>query len=151
MKPRFKIDIITYRPTFHFRYTTMPTPRKSGLTKRVRKQDHDRERYRSKRRSLQNLAYLPPARTWPPNITPFTPGSMDIMCQHCGALRFGKETLNCCHNGKVCLEQLSEYPAELRDLLKSNNFLDNVRAYNSGVAFSSMGAQLALPQGNENP
>ncbi|KAF2355228.1 hypothetical protein FHG87_014016 [Trinorchestia longiramus] len=41
-------------------------------------------------------------------------GAMDVRCQFCGALRFQIEQLNCCHNGKVSLPPLQEYPKNLR-------------------------------------
>ena len=49
------------------------------------------------------------------------------------ALRFPSEPLNCCHNGKVSLPPLGEYPSPLKDLFtgsnttESCNFQDNIR------------------------
>ena len=37
-------------------------------------------------------------------------GALNVRCQFCGALRFQREQLNCCHNGKVSLPSLQEYP-----------------------------------------
>ena len=39
------------------------------------------------------------------------------MCQYCESLRFPNEQRNCCHNGKVSLTQLCEYPESLKELL----------------------------------
>ncbi|KAF2345554.1 hypothetical protein FHG87_023690 [Trinorchestia longiramus] len=55
-------------------------------------------------------------------------GAMDVRCQFCGALRFQREQLNCCHNGKVLLPPLQEYPENLRllfdaDGAEGSNFL----------------------------
>ena len=62
------------------------------------------------------------------------------------------ELFRCCHNGKVHLESLYPYPDELKRLLmdrdtKSLNFQQNIRSYNSAIAFASMGANLTLPPG----
>ena len=73
---------------------------------------------------------------------------------HCGALRFPRETLNCCHSGKVCLCELMSFPDPLKHLLSGDtsavrtNFLDNIREYNSAFAFASMGAQVVPPPGH---
>ena len=77
---------------------------------------------------------------------------MDVVCQFCGAYRFRGEELNCCHNGKVLLPPLPEYPPEFQQLLTSNNeqsrnFKENIRQYNSSVSFASFGAKTATPPG----
>lgn len=41
------------------------------------------------------------ARTVNPDITPCYIGPMNNICEYCNAMRFKKEELNCCHNGKV--------------------------------------------------
>ncbi|KAF2368175.1 hypothetical protein FHG87_001061 [Trinorchestia longiramus] len=48
-------------------------------------------------------------------------GAMDVRCQFCGALRFQREQLNCCHNGKVSLPPLQEYPENLRLLFDADD------------------------------
>lgn len=48
-------------------------------------------------------------------------GPMNTSCEHCQALRFQGEPLNCCHNGKVSLEPLQEYPVILRKLFEGND------------------------------
>ena len=55
------------------------------------------------------------------NIAPYYVGSMNNICLYCNALHFPNEALNCCHNGKVSLTQLSSYPEELKKLLMSNS------------------------------
>ncbi|KAF2368867.1 hypothetical protein FHG87_000374 [Trinorchestia longiramus] len=73
-------------------------------------------------------------------------GAMNVRCQFCGALRFQRE-LNCCHNGKVSLPPLQEYPENLRllfdaDGAEGSNFRQNVRNYNSAFTFPSFGANI---------
>ena len=82
-----------------------------------------------------------------PTVPRFSIGLADQICQYCSATRFHGEKLNCCHNGKVFLPQLFPYPDELRELLigndeKSKNFQDNIRQYNSAMAFASFGANI---------
>ena len=79
-------------------------------------------------------------------------GSLDVRCQFCGALRFQREQLNCCHNGKVSLPPLQDYPEDLRllfdaDNAESSNFRHNIRKYNSAFAFASFGANIRPPPG----
>ena len=79
-------------------------------------------------------------------------GAMDVRCQYCGALRFEREQLNCCHNGKVSLPPLQEYPEILRllfyaDNAEGSNFRRNIRNYNSAFAFASFGANIRPPPG----
>ncbi|KAF2356072.1 Helitron helicase-like domain [Trinorchestia longiramus] len=72
-------------------------------------------------------------------------GAMDVQCKFYGALRFQREQLNCCHNGKVLLPPLQEYPENLRllfdaDGAEGSNFRQNIRNYNSAFAFASFAA-----------
>ena len=80
-------------------------------------------------------------RLFPPNIQKFVIGRMDQECIHCEALTFPGKKLNCCHSGKVDMPPVTQYPEQLRGLLTANDatsrhFLDNIRKYNSSVAFS---------------
>ena len=50
-------------------------------------------------------------------------GPMTRVCQHCQALRFPSELFNCCHNGKVSLPPLGDYPSPLKDLFTGSNIL----------------------------
>ena len=59
---------------------------------------------------------------------------MNELCQYCQSLRFPNE-LNCCHNGKVSLLTLSDYPINL----KLFNFRNNTRNYNSAFEFGEGG------------
>ena len=62
----------------------------------------------------------------------------------------GKFTL-CCSNGKIDLPITDNYPEEIRNLLnnqtdESKHFLNNIRSYNSALAFASVGAKVdSLP------
>ena len=88
-------------------------------------------------------------------VDSFYAGSMNQVCPHCAALRFKAELrpYNCCHSGKVCLPQLLPIPDEIKNLFtgqdeKSKNFQQNIRRYNSAMAFASMGASVAPPPGH---
>ncbi|KAF2368082.1 hypothetical protein FHG87_001166 [Trinorchestia longiramus] len=77
-------------------------------------------------------------------------GAMDVRCQFCEALRFQREQLNCCHNGKVSLPPLQEYPKNLRllvvaDSAEGSNFRQNIRNYNSAFAFATFGVNIRPP------
>ena len=67
--------------------------------------------------SEQSIYKFIARRTTKPNVVPYYVGPMNKPCQYCNALRFTNESLNCCHNGKVNLPQLSSYPVEFRNLL----------------------------------
>ena len=72
---------------------------------------------------------------------------MSELCQYCESLRFPNEQRNCCHNGKVSLTQLCEYPESLKELLMgSTQDSINFRNYNS--AFASFGANVDIPLGH---
>ena len=78
---------------------------------------------------------------------------MNELCQYCESLRFPNEQRNCCHNGKVSLTQLCEYPESFKELLMSStqdsiNFRNNIRNYNSAFAFASFGSNVDIPQGH---
>ena len=79
-------------------------------------------------------------------------GLMDIQCDYCSALQFHKESLNCCHGGKVSLLPLRAVPQRIFSLLTADteegrHFGENIRVYNSCLAFASMGANIQLPPG----
>ena len=83
-------------------------------------------------------------------------GNMDNICSACGALMFKDEnhvgklsqsatiTFNaCCGNGNIKLPPLKNPPDLLKNLLTGNthrhkHFHDNIRAYNSSLAFASL-------------
>jgi hypothetical protein len=85
-------------------------------------------------------------------------GEMDIICGFCSAKmwikeRSAKSTNNnpqfylCCENGKVLLSNFPATPQELEILLTSKEssaikFRDQIRMYNSVLAFTSLGAKV---------
>ena len=82
-----------------------------------------------------------------PDITPYYTGPLNNVCEYCNAICFTNESLNCCHNGKVSLPELSLYPEELKDLLindsmQAKKFRHYIRQYNSTFAFASLGANI---------
>ena len=84
-------------------------------------------------------------------------GAFDQICNHCQSFNFVDERrqdgeYNFCHKGRIRLK-MQRYPYKFRSLLrnldpKSKNFLENIRKFNSALAFASMGAQISLPPGH---
>ena len=85
----------------------------------AKKREGDRERERLRRRRRESSYYK-----WQS-----LPGAYD---KGLSTLP-GSEPLNCCHNGKVSLPPLGDYPSPLKDLFTgcnttvSSNFQDNIR------------------------
>ena len=114
----------------------------TGLERESRR-SLDRERHRMRRHrinevDIDTLYYL---------------GQMNELCQYCESLRFPNEQRNCCHNRKVSLTQLCEYPESFKELLMGStqdsiNFRNNIRNYNSAFAFASFGSNVDIPQGH---
>ncbi|XP_057444537.1 uncharacterized protein LOC130736765 [Lotus japonicus] len=86
-------------------------------------------------------------------------GNMDMVCKHCGATVWLLERAEksksrvdpyfsiCCARGKIFIPYLKDAPELLLNLLTNNdprsrNFLDNIRAYNSMFAFTSIGGKV---------
>lgn len=74
---------------------------------------------------------------------------MNKICDKCYALKWKNETKGfCCLNGKVVLTPLHEVSLILHHFLTSNDlntnkpYVDNIRAYNSILAFTSLGANI---------
>lgn len=93
-------------------------------------------------------------------VEKYTMGDLTIKCPYCGAIRFtelkGRAVHTCCHNGKIMLPPLNEYPPELENLLKSENeesknFKQHIRAYNSSFSFVTFGAHIEEMQGKAPP
>lgn len=90
-------------------------------------------------------------------ITRHDLGRMDASCGHCAALHWISERVvasslrnpkfgSCCDHGHVRLEALHPPPDALRQLFlgvtqQSREFLDNIRQYNSALAFASLGVK----------
>ena len=71
---------------------------------------------------------------------------MNFTCSECNALLFkgecNRESL-CCSKGTIKLPPIKEPPEHLKSLLtgntqRDNKFRNNIRAYNSSLAFASM-------------
>ena len=64
-------------------------------------------------------------------------------CEVCQALLFKNENSSfCCSNGKITLKEdqkLKSPPTELKVLLKSKGFIQNIRRYNNIMAMASLG------------
>lgn len=80
-------------------------------------------------------------------------GPMDVVCEHCGALKFAGETPGlCCLNGKVKLPLLTPPPEPLHSLLRgetpeSRHFLANTQKYNGCFQMTSFGADIIEEHG----
>ena len=80
-------------------------------------------------------------------------GEMDHDCDHCGAMKFAKETsTTCCNGGKVLLTQFPRPPEDLMKLWKGNDpksrlFRQNSRMFNNAVCLSSLKVNLRTFQG----
>jgi hypothetical protein len=84
-------------------------------------------------------------------------GTLDTICNYCQAKHFRAEQpsdklfTQCCQKGKVILEPIRVAPL-LQELMSgkhkhSKNFLENIRSFNSALAFASMGANITPPPG----
>ena len=87
-------------------------PRRNRLEDRLERRQHAAGE-RNRRAGQQNQ-YA--AREPPTAAEPFSMGEVET-CEHCEAFRFPEESLNCCHNGKVVLPQLFQYPEAFKIFL----------------------------------
>ncbi|XP_059179144.1 uncharacterized protein LOC131958244 [Physella acuta] len=74
-------------------------------------------------------------------------GAMSINCPFCYAKHFKNEcSSNCCHKGTILLPDIKMHPYISNCMSgsdpNSKNFMENIRSYNSAMAFASMGAQV---------
>ena len=82
-------------------------------------------------------------------------GPMNILCCHCGAAHIsdvkvsnkGLSFNECCGHGSVILDETQSFPEPLKSMFKgthekSANFFQNIRYYNSSLAFASFIAKL---------
>ena len=71
-------------------------------------------------------------------------GNMNHECEHCGALKFKKETASvCCCNGKVVLEPFPLPPEEINTLWHAKTaegrlFREHARSIDNAVCLSSL-------------
>ena len=73
-------------------------------------------------------------------------GALDIVCQHCNALRWiGEKTTFCYQDGKIRIEIPSPPPPQLMkyyDVQQSGRlFLAHIRNYNNALALASIGCK----------
>ncbi|XP_057310253.1 uncharacterized protein LOC130648232 [Hydractinia symbiolongicarpus] len=93
------------------------------------------------------------------NVLPPThsAGEFNIVCEHCGAIKFNNENhFKCCHNGKVALPAILQFPAEIRELLSNDSaqakqFRKYIRVYNNAFSFASLSANIRPPPGHGPP
>jgi len=98
------------------------------------------------------------------DINEYYIGSMDVSCVHCNAKHFAGEKIfnkensfhDCCNHGLVHLQPLPECPQFIRTLfnsthVKSNNFFQHIRSYNSSFSFASFNANLINFQDKPGP
>ena len=76
-------------------------------------------------------------------IQQFSVGEMTKTCRYCLSKRFSKEILSgCCLDGKIGLPPRPEIPQRLKQLLTNTEFITNIRKYNQGLAWTSLGASI---------
>ncbi|XP_067630863.1 uncharacterized protein [Eurosta solidaginis] len=83
-------------------------------------------------------------------------GQMSVVCQHCNAVKFQKESPGLCYaGGKVKLPELLPPPEPLFQLLygdspNSRHFLQHTKMYNDCFQMTSFGGEIVNEQ-NYNP
>ena len=68
-------------------------------------------------------------------------GVMIVECDHCRARFFPKEKVNCCHGGDVVVPWDIDVPVALSSIILSAHVRQNIRPYNTVLAFASTGHQ----------
>lgn len=66
-------------------------------------------------------------------------GEMNVRCPHCQAKFWPAEKLNCCNSGSIVIPELNEVPVAMSSLILSAHVRQNMRSYNSVMAFASTG------------
>jgi hypothetical protein len=66
---------------------------------------------------------------------------MIVECVHCRARLFPKEKVNCCHGGDVVVPWDIDVPVALSAIILSAHVRQNIRPYNTVLAFASTGHQ----------
>ena len=112
----------------------------------TRRANKDKERRISRNSRLRNTALLPDNFN-EDEVQESYLGTMEKMCSFCNAKHFNDElTTNCCYKGSVFLPTIRLHPSIANYMngsdLHCKNFMDNIRSYNSAMAFASMGAQI---------
>jgi hypothetical protein len=75
----------------------------------------------------------------PPEL--HTLGLMFFECPHCRARNWRGEKLSCCHHGAIHVPLFDIVPAELSLIILSSHVRQNIRPYNTIMAFASTGHQ----------
>jgi hypothetical protein len=68
-------------------------------------------------------------------------GEMSVICPHCQSRSWQSEKINCCHGGDIVVPWDVEVPQELSSIILSSHVRQNIRAYNTVMAFASTGHQ----------
>jgi hypothetical protein len=68
-------------------------------------------------------------------------GLMVLECPYCKARSWRGEKLSCCHHGAVHLPLQDMVPAQLSAIILSPHVRQNIRPYNTIMAFASTGHQ----------
>lgn len=134
------------------------TARLETRNRRANRTDQQRDSLRSARRNTSSVDLNRAAFLYDCTIDysshPFVCiGLMDVVCEHCGALKFAGETPGlCCLNGKVKLPLLVPPPEPLHSLLRgetpeSRHFLANTQKYNGCFQMTSFGAEIQEEHG----
>ena len=66
-------------------------------------------------------------------------GDMVIECPHCQARSWPRERVNCCHNGDIVVAWDQDVPLALSHVILSSHVRQNMRPYNTVMAFASTG------------
>lgn len=112
----------------------------------------EKKTYRAKAKDNENHLYL--GSKYTDNIEEFYAGDFDKECHHCGALSFptehGRVKHNCCHGGKIKLDELPEYPTSLERLFCSDEldhvkFRKNIRFYNNAFSMATFCPKEEIP------
>ena len=53
------------------------------------------------------------------------------ICEHCGAMLWKEEMINCCSNGEYAVDNLPPLPPEVQELFDDPSFITNQRKLNN--------------------
>jgi hypothetical protein len=83
-----------------------------------------------------------------PAVTLHYLGAMSVICAHCRARSFADEKMNCCSAGNVVFPVQTDVPPLLSALILCSHVRQNIRSYNSIMAFASTGhSNKSFPDG----
>ena len=68
-------------------------------------------------------------------------GEMNVECAHCRSKKWSIEKINCCHAGDVVVPWDVQVPPALSSIILCPHVRQNIRAYNTVLAFASTGHQ----------